>query len=206
MTRARDMANIAAGSFNIPSGSLTNATPAAGSITNAMLASNAITSANLPSGSVLQVIQTVNTTQQTINAGNQDNANFQDIGLSLSITPSSTSSKIYLMASVSVGQKSDAYNNSLGLLRGSTLIGAGLTSGLDDAAVNVSWRAFNQYAMTQLTINFLDSPSTTSAITYAVKCNNNGGSPYPSYINRSEYGNTFGGNPSSTFTAMEIAG
>ena len=157
-------------------------------------------------GSVLQVVQAITTTQQTVATGSADNSTFTDIGLSLSITPASVTSKIYLMASVSVGQLGNSFNNSLGLFRGSTIVGAGLTSGLDTYAVNASWRAFNEYAMVQLPINFLDSPATTSAITYAVKCNANGGSSYPSYINRSSYGGTFGGNPSSTLIAMEIAG
>ena len=161
--------------------------------------------ATLPAGSVIQVVQAINITQQTIAIGAGSNSTFTDIGLSLSITPASASSKIYLMASVSVGQLGNSYNNSLGLFRGSTIIGAGLTSGLDAYAVNASWRAFNDYATSQLPINFLDSPATTSAITYAVKCNNNGGSVSPSYINRSSYGSPFGGNPSSTLIAMEIA-
>lgn len=157
-------------------------------------------------GHVVQVVQAINTTQQTISVGSSDNSTFTDISLSLSITPSSTSSKIFLMASVSVGQEANAYNNSLGLFRGTTLIGAGLTSGIDTYAVNASWRAHNGYDMSQLPINFLDSPATTSAITYSVKCNANGGTTYPSYINRSATGGTFGGNPSSTLIAMEIGG
>jgi hypothetical protein len=162
--------------------------------------------ATLPAGSVLQVVQAINTAQQTIATGSADNSTFTDIGLSLSITPASVSSKIYLMASVSVGQIGDGFNNSIGLFRGSTRVGAGLTSGLDTYASNASWRAFNEYAMTQLSVNFLDSPATAGAITYSVKCNNNGGSSYPSYINRSRYGNDWGGNTSSTLIAMEIAG
>jgi len=157
-------------------------------------------------GSVVQIVQAINTAQQTIATGAADNSTFTDISLSLSITPASVSSKIYLMASVSVGQYSNGFNISLGLFRGSTIVGAGLTSGIDTFAANTSWRSFNEYAMAQLPINFLDSPATTSAITYAVKCNANGGSSYPSYINRSAYGNTFGGNTSSTLIAMEIAG
>lgn len=188
MSNARKLANLLGTSTTVPSSKLS------------------LVAADMPSGSVLQVVQATTTTQQTLDTGSANNENFVDIGLSLSITPSSTSNKIYLMASVSVGQKGNSYNNSLGLFRGSTLIGGGLTSGLDNIAVNASWRAFNEYAMAQLPINFLDSPSTTSATTYVVKCNNNGGSSYPSYINRSEYGNAFGGNPSSTLLAMEIAG
>ena len=159
---------------------------------------------NIP-GHVVQVVQGTNNTQQTISVGGTDNSTFTDIGLSLSITPSATSSKVYLMAQVSVGQADNAYNNSLGLFRGTTIIGAGLTSGIDTYAVNVGWRAYSAHAVNSLPINFLDSPSTTSSITYSVKCNANGGTTYPSYINRSANGSTFGGNPSSTLIAMEIA-
>tara|TARA_R100001460_G_C3468504_1_gene166869 strand:- start:60 stop:620 length:561 start_codon:yes stop_codon:yes gene_type:complete len=166
---------------------------------------NASSGLTTPAGHVIQVVQGTNNTQQVIAVGGNDNSNFTDINLSLSITPSSTSSKIYLMAQVSVGQAGDGYNNSLGLFRDTTIIGAGLTSGIDTYAVNVGWRAYSVHAVSSLPINFLDSPSTTSSITYSVKCNANGGTSYPSYINRSANGSTFGGNTSSTLIAMEIA-
>ena len=76
MTRARDMANIAAGSFDIPSGSLTNAVPADGSITTAKLAANAVTNAKLatnaitsdlmPSGSIIGGHSIVNGTRTNV--------------------------------------------------------------------------------------------------------------------------------------------
>lgn len=102
MTRARDMANIAAGSFSIPSGSLTNAVPAAGSITNSMLANGAITAADLPAGTVLQVVSNVDNTQNGYT--NYANSGWQDIaGMSVTLTPQSSSSKLFITASISVG-------------------------------------------------------------------------------------------------------
>lgn len=52
MTRARDFADVISGNFNIPSGSLGNATPADGSITAAKLASGAVTTVKLAADAV----------------------------------------------------------------------------------------------------------------------------------------------------------
>jgi len=86
MTRARDMANIAAGSFDVPS-------VADGIITSAKLASGAITSANLPSGTVLQVKSTIYSPNRVATT----NTAMQDTGLSLSMTLSSSSNKVFIM-------------------------------------------------------------------------------------------------------------
>jgi hypothetical protein len=163
--------------------------------------------ARLPAGSILQVVQTLKTDTQVFNAGTAPNTTFYEItNLTLSITPISTSSKILLIASVSVGQSADAYQASISFVRnGTTRIGNG-TSGFASYGTGVAWRAFNDNACSALPLAFLDSPSTTSATTYGVWMNNNGGSSFFSYVNRTASAGGWFGNLSSSLIAMEVAG
>ena len=160
----------------------------------------------LPVGSVLQTKQSVqNLFLDLVCSG----SNLTDItGLSVSITPTSTSSQILITYSINVGYYHNFNGIGFVLCKGSTAItnAVGNASGRGNRQpVTTSGGGVNGYHMSAETFAFLDSPATTSAITYAVKCNNNGGSVSPSYINRSSYGSPFGGNPSSTLIAMEIA-
>lgn len=186
---------------------------AAGAVTDVKIAAMAaskltgrVPAANAPSGSVLQVVQALKTNTQVFSAGTAPNTTFYEISdLTLSITPSTTGSKILLIAQVSVGQYVDAYQATLSLVRnGSTRLGNG-TSGAASYGAAVAWRAFSNNATSGLPLTFLDSPSTTSATTYGVWMNNNGGSTYPSYVNRSASAGDWFGNLASTLIAMEIA-
>jgi len=113
-----------------------------------------MTGASMPSSSVVQVVN-ANTNTSMTNSG----AAWADTGITATITPSSTSSKILVVVD---GQGFEINQAQIGfatrLLRGST-----------DLA------EFNKYASyayanktTNVGINYLDSPSTTSATTY--KC------------------------------------
>ncbi len=115
-------------------------------------------------GSILQVVQTVKTdpfSTTTINT-------WVDItGVSATITPSSTSSKILVMCSL---YGSSQTNGFVRLVRGSTGICVGDAAG---SRAQVSSGSFYTYgdgniASTQ-PITFLDSPATTSATTYKVQ-------------------------------------
>lgn len=213
MTRARDMANIAAGSFNIPSGSLTNAVPAAGSITNAMLASNAITSSNLPSGTVLQVVQTYKT-----DASSYSGVSTYHTVMSANITPISTSSKIFISTDLSYSYHSNQLQYEwLFYFDRAIAGGSAIKIGAADAAGSRETGAFqptsvstggadDQVALGTISNSFLDAPSTTSQITYALKFRSHSNI---FYVNRSstDTDNTgFGKRLTSNFTLMEIAG
>ena len=157
-------------------------------------------------GKVVQVLQATSNAQQTFASGSTDQQTFFDIsGLSLSITPTAATSKILINASVHVGGKGDGYSPALAIFRNGTKVGAGLESGIDDFGVYTSHRSFNLYEASSEPIIFLDSPNTTDVLTYKIRINNNGGSTYPAYINRSENGNDWSGNPLSVITLMEIA-
>ena len=162
----------------------------------------AVTSAGLPTGSVLQVqsttkLDTFSTTSSLIDIP----------GLSVTITPASTSSKILVMVQCSI-TGSDA-GLILQLVRGSTEIYKGNSEGSRRTGSMVglySPTSPTQYGTGANHLHFLDSPSTTNATTYKVQ----GGviSGANAYIGRTNYNldNNNASRTPSTITVMEIAG
>lgn len=160
-------------------------------------------------GSILQVVTVFDNTQYVFSAGSANQDTYYDVaGLTVNITPSSSTSKIYAIASVTVGQSSDAYNVYIRLYRGSTAIALGNPSGFKNAAsAGFRTAGSGNYMPVTLPITYIDSPGTTSSVNYNIKCCNSGGSSYYSYVNRQPAFDTTwvqcpGG---SSLTVMEIA-
>jgi len=152
-------------------------------------------------GKVLQVVQTVKTDTFTTTS-----TSFTDItGMSVAITPASTSSKIFVMVNLSTGNTSDR-TSGYQLLRGSTPIGIGDSDGSNrvEATAGTSSETSSAGQKT-VAFTFLDSPSTTSATTYKVQviCQ---GSTQTTTINRSQNDsdNSYNYRTISTITVMEI--
>ena len=159
-----------------------------------------IPKATLPTGSVLQVVSTTKTDAFTSSATGA----FTDItGMSASITPTSSSSKILVLSSATCSGQSSVSGSIIRLVRGSTAIDVG------DAAGSRSQATTNAYQLDSgqsecISINFLDSPATTSSTTYKLQFRIEGGT---FYFNRSQSdGDNSGvGRFASTITLMEIA-
>jgi hypothetical protein len=150
-------------------------------------------------GSVLQVVSTNKT-----DTFSTTSTSFVDVtGLSLSITPSSATSKILVFANVQGNGTVSSAAPLHRLMRDSTAIAIG------DAASNRS-RVTGQFfttepsAMNAASMAFLDSPATTSAVTYKIQMLSNSGGTV--YINRSATDtDSFAfGRGISTITVMEI--
>ena len=163
------------------------------------------TVSGLTTGKVLQVVQTVKTDKFTTTS-----TTFTDVtGLSVSITPSSSSNKILVQVVVN-GASSSASSNSrniIGLFKDSTQIALGDADGSrTQSSVDLSARSLSDTIILSGTIIFLDSPSTTSSITYAIKTITPLGST--SVINATYADNNTASNSRtiSTITAMEIEG
>jgi len=193
------------------SGSVTLSAPNVAGTTTLTLPStsgNVITSANLssnlPAGSVLQVVSTTKTnTFSTTSAS----GTFADItGLSVSITPSSASNKILILAEVRAATPS-SNGSFIRAMRDSTAIYIGDSGG--GSRVRVSAQGYNAdgNSNTNLTIMYLDSPSTTSSTTYKIQACV-GGTSGTVYVNRSDNNsdNVFTGMSASSITVMEIKG
>ena len=159
-------------------------------------------------GKVLQVITTTITGQQSGTNNSDSSENTTDLtGFSLNITPSSTSSKILLMASVS--HSSTNWSFCIHAYRDSTIIAQG--DALGGNRTQYTWlcgaaRDHND-ANAATTFHIIDSPSSTSQITYKLKgCTR--GTSSTCHINRAarhtSYNTGWIQSCVSTFTLMEI--
>ena len=149
-------------------------------------------------GKIGQVLQTakLDTTSTT-------SSSFVDIsGMSVSIPPSATNSKILVEVQTWICGGSSA-NQPINLLRDSTVIGVADAAADYTMPFRQASDGQNQYRMFNLTTTFLDSPSTTSATTYKLQWKTNSGTLY---INRSvdEGGLGSGVNACSTITVSEV--
>lgn len=130
-------------------------------------------------------------------------------GFSVSITPSSTSSKVLLTGFMSVGTNgSSEHQISYRIYRGSTLISIGDTDSNRSrvtGAMNYGDGGMRVPAL--MAINFLDSPSTDSSVTYNIRFFQVYATNVTLYLNRG--GNTENNSgrvrATSTLTAMEVA-
>jgi hypothetical protein len=166
---------------------------------DAVVTNGVVAKAALPSGSVLQVVQTVKTDTFTTSS-----TSFVDItGLSATITPLSTSSKV-LVCVFAQGRHTGANVSATKLLRDSTDILLGDTAG---SRTRSSKAEFTNTALHSVThdLMYLDSPSTTSAVTYKIQVRVNANS-----VQFSATGDDSDASGNSRSTAqiilMEIAG
>jgi len=167
-----------------------------------------IAAARLPAGSVLQVVSTFTQTKSSF-TGNDTYQSYT--ALNTSITPSSSSSKILILISFGTfGGSTGTTTCSLQLLRNSTPIGVGSTSGSQKAATfkTIQWNGDPNHGQGGVGFTFLDSPATTSSITYSFNINPQ--HSFTFYINRNAGGGTGGeayNSPTgSSMTLLEIAG
>jgi hypothetical protein len=146
------------------------------------------------SGGILQVVSTTKT-----DIFSTTSTSLVDVtGFSASITPRSISSKIYISINTTTGNSSAA-SNVFQLVRNSTPVavatGGSITNNtalIYDAGTN--WGD-------HLGASFLDSPSTTSSVTYKVQMFVSGGT---GYVGRPGVNSERGA--VSTITLMEVAG
>ena len=146
-------------------------TPSAGSVNTTQLATSAVTNAKLAGsitdaklsspGVVKQIQETILTTQPSYN-----NFVYNDV-MSVNITPSSTSSKILIFVNFNFGGASNSYISTK-VLRDSTFINQPGQTGVGEEThfgtkITDEFTTFNQSGQ------FLDSPSTTSQVTYKVQ-------------------------------------
>ena len=162
----------------------------------------AVTAAGIPirSGSVLQVKQTVVTASVSQAVSNE--ANFLDIsGMSVSITPSFSSSKILVTYNVRKSNTVAEQNDCIRLVRGSTNIAISTAGDTVNGTGFLRDAAGTTPKIYPENFTFLDSPATTSSITYKIQWSGSNGTLY---LNRRAQDNDFGA--VSTITLMEIAG
>jgi len=168
---------------------------------------NATSLGNVDVGKVLQVVQTYKT-----DVFSTTSESLVDItGMSATITPSSTSNKVLVFLNLAIGSSSNTQRTMIQLVRGATNIGIG------DAGGGNRTRSISTEFQPQPDSNgvknntdirqhiFLDSPASSSALTYKVQIE---GTAQTVYVNRTgEFADadvvSIG---TSSLTLMEIAG
>lgn len=165
-------------------------------ISASAISTGTLAAARLPAGTVLQVVQTVKTdTFSTTSTSKVDIT-----GMSVSITPTSATSKILIIATINYG--GNDYNFYCDLLRGATVLNAP-ASGNNPCTISLCGISTTTYQILEGTISYLDSPATTSSTTYKLQiaCQSTGSFR----LNRSARDGVNDSVCSSTITAMEIA-
>ena len=128
-------------------------------------------------------------------------SNFFDIaGMSVTITPTRSDSKIFVIATVCIASGTTNKNNFIQLRRDSTDIAKGTEGGTTNASFY--FKNPDAFAPFNITTQHLDSPSTTSAVTYKVRWSGENGVTF--YLNRNATNTNEG--MVSTITVMEVSG
>ena len=156
-------------------------------------------------GKILQVVQAVKTDTFSRTSSGSD---YGDItGLSVSITPSSTSSKILVLASVNCSNGTAGNRMGIRLAVNSSAITAitGDASSTRTRATSATWTGSAGNDLSHLAIKYLHSPSSVSAQTYSVQGSGEANSVF--WCNRS--GTNADSNSvylaASSIIAMEVA-
>jgi hypothetical protein len=143
-----------------------------------------------PVGKIGQVVSTTKT-----DTFSTSSTSYVDVtGLSLSITPSATSSKVFILVNLSLSPTAQAFYN---IVRDSTNIAQPTSAGSNQATGGVFFNAGDGF--TYINSSVLDSPNTTSATTYKIQMKSTSSN---ADINK-RYSDTFI-TCVSTITAMEV--
>jgi len=168
-------------------------------------ASGTILTSNSSLGKILQIQSTVLTGAQSTTS-----ATYTDItGFSVNITPSATSSKILVQVAMRVsGVDEEAYLQMIRSVGGTnTAIGNGTGGNHASFTQLLCWSSGNgYYDYHDVPFLILDSPNTTSAITYKLQWRRQQSSTL--YLGRTGYSATssnYSGCSSNTIIVMEVA-
>ena len=170
-----------------------------GNIANASLGAVTALPAAIATGKVLQVVETRLTTVLSTTSSSWT----ATTGLNASITPSSTSNKVLILLNPTL---SSANHGHMGLSRdgGSNFIGSGVSAG-SRSGINFYAGEGNSNTARPQSCTILDSPSSTSAVTYQAYWKV---SSDTTYLNRTvnDADAAYGSRGVSSITLMEIAG
>ena len=175
-----------------------------GTITAGTVGSNVV----FPSGHIIQTVQVATDHQQSINTTSYTTlANYSPV-----ITPKYSNSKILVNVCLHFGEGSDAfpafkvYRTPSGGSATQIAQGANLQQRASFAYVGTENSGRDQYRITLLNWQYLDSPSTTDALTYHVDVSPMRTTPRLVVFNRhNEMSDSNRASTISTFTLQEIA-
>jgi len=156
-------------------------------------------------GKIGQVISTNKTDTYSASVGTEVFSSIAT-GLTVSITPSATSSKILVFVNMAVGADGE-HGLRFQLFRDTTQIDLGTAAsnrpGISKGPIQ---NGGGVGYLSMMSTNVLDSPNSTSALTYGVKLGHTSGSSKTLYLNRSQDDpdDASYGRNASTITVMEV--
>ena len=163
-----------------------------------------VTAADIASGVVTPKLGQIQSTTTT-NVFTTTSATYVDVtGLSVSITPTSSSSKIFVLYSVYGTSTNHA---AMRLVRDSTAINVGTAAGTRTLASAIGFQIDGSptgYEGGVVSGNFVDSPNTTSAVTYKIQVLTYAGSTFYSNTTNSDADATYTYRGASTITVIEV--
>lgn len=158
-----------------------------------------VANSTLGTGKILQIVSTVKSDTFSVASTSMSNIT----GLSVSITPTSTSSKVFAMLTIGQVDASSTSTFAFDVTRDGTAVGVGDTAGVRTRAV-ASGAIDPVNRGVSVVWSYLDSPATTSSTTYQARCQIGSGTLY---LNRSQsdsdhavYGRTV-----ATLTVWEVS-
>jgi hypothetical protein len=156
-------------------------------VTNGVLVKSAF-----PAGSILQVVSTTKTDTFSTSSATLENVT----GLSATITPSSTDSKVYVVLTIGLIDASAVTGVRGSCTRNGTVVGAA------SGASGFGWSRVPADADRGGSVvwSFVDAPSSVAALTYQAQMSRGSGT---AFLNRNNSNNLFA---VSTITLMEVAG
>jgi len=163
----------------------------------------------LPSGSAGGIIQVKSTTMTTVADYSISGMTWTEVGgLTTTITPTRSDSKILCMVSIgAIASNGSNQRYGMALRRNDENIGVN-SDGANHTRANWCYtgRALGNAPDAHISYTYLDSPATTSAVTYKIMITTEGS--YTLYINRSSSDSSSSSvfRTASTFTLMEISG
>jgi len=159
----------------------------------------------LPSGSSGGIIQVKMGTLTSV--FNTSSSTMVDTGLSVTITPTRSDSKILVNVSLGSFANSGRLKRALmNIVRDSTPVIVGdARTGHEVTACVAPRAADDNYAQIPLSFMVLDSPATTSPVTYKVQASK-GSDAGTVYINGNAGADAYSGNTASTIVVMEVSG
>jgi len=201
---------------SIAAGNITTALIASGNITPALISSlsglsvantaitGRIATSQQPTGAVLQVVNYIEGGRYSYSG------DWHNTAIAATITPTSASSKILVL--IHLGRVAHYSNNTLAfrIVRNGSLVLVGSSVGNRQrtSAVIMRITTDNNHTQGALFLSGLDSPGTTSAMTYTLQANQESNSEW--YLNRNgsntDSGEGYNSTSQSNITLMEIAG
>ena len=161
---------------------------------------------NLPGGG--KVLQVVSTSSGSSFTTSSNDGSMEATGVTVSITPSSASSKIFVTGVIGSITTNNSNNIAgYGILRDGTQIGAGTSSGSRTVVHGGSVdHSGDNNEVSSKPFQFLDSPNSTSALVYQIAVLARSGQGN-TYFNRTvnDSNNAYTLRPLSTITVMEIS-